>query len=393
MLVTLCACAEPPADLCTLANPDFQDPVTTLHLLGEVAAINVTAPLHPCDGARVDAAVEVFDPDNLALPARLARRSHSGDFTVEFTALEPGPHYVRVNFLPALGTVQFLVPIAVARTPEAPLVEPFPDDMTRCRRLARTKSGGVLCEGNLFPLALYRGGVIASTFPGRSAVVAGDVIWSLDDTNVLERRRDTGTSVVLEGRLEGIVSGTAGGLHTETDAMRIIGAPGQYQYVHWDGQALTEVARGPASYSASYELEDGQVVEVDSRGQVRVAGGALLVRGSGSFNGVDALGGWSSDLIDGVSLLRRPWAGRGRLTMPMPENHFLVVDSRSAAASRVPRLISRSASLQSRHILLTVKEGLIQYEVWTLAEPLVVLDDDWVITVSADRHHLSFFRR
>ena len=79
--------------------------------------------------------------------------------------------------------------------------------------------------------------------------------------------------------------------------------------------------------------------------------------------------------------------------MPMPENHFLVVDSRSAAPSRVPRLISRSSALLSRHILLTVRDGLIQYEVWTLAEPLAALDDEWVISVSADRHHLSFFRR
>ena len=37
LLVTLCACGEPPGDLCTLANPDLQDPVTRLHLLREAA--------------------------------------------------------------------------------------------------------------------------------------------------------------------------------------------------------------------------------------------------------------------------------------------------------------------------------------------------------------------
>jgi len=379
---------------CNLVNPRANSLQVPLVVEGEQTAIEIESPRLPCPGDILGVTVEVFDAQNL--PVEVTTGFHDNAVTVQFKPTSAGLWFFHVNFLPSQGTVQFSMPVAAKRPRDAAVVETFPIDMTACTVLARTARGGVACElTDAMTTHFFRGGVEETSFPGRGLAVVGNVLWSVDGQGALERRRDTGTSLLLEGRLDTAFFPAFVGpesWHTETDAARAFDTRRSALLAHWNGTTLSELSRiNGLGASQVLGIEGSHLVGIDTNNAVvqDLSDGANpLSSFAGRVVARDGFGAWANDSFRNLLVVAQPpWSNLKTLSVPLPSVALLEAAGDGADVHPV-------FDRQSRPVLVVVKNGEIQFEHWGLAASVVRVTQAHVMTIDANfPERVSFYAR
>jgi hypothetical protein len=163
--------------------------------VGEAVSFNVLASMPvSCESGTVprwpeSVTVEVYDPENQPVSATATLTSGGSMATVRFTPTMRGRHHVLVAFAPVGSLHQLGVFVVEDRRGEAPMAT-LPTGTT-CPYLDRTTQGTWLCGA----WAVREPGMplqrLATAFSA-STVVAGDVVWVMDENRV-SRYRDSGS--------------------------------------------------------------------------------------------------------------------------------------------------------------------------------------------------------
>lgn len=147
---------------------------------------------------------EVLDPGNQPLAAefvQLPGADSAGGARVRFTPPTAGSYLITVRFEPSLGQFQRVLRVGRDRRAEPRIVDAMPFPSSECVSLDRTLAGSIVCLRSPSALVVVvRAGQIAETFPYGHASVIGNTVWLVTDQR-LERRVDTGASLVLTGSL------------------------------------------------------------------------------------------------------------------------------------------------------------------------------------------------
>lgn len=194
-----CECGSGPGQCFTTSGGRPMTSGSPVATTGETHTFEVMAALpFDCDngaslGTADSVSVEVYGPDNLAVPAE-AQLQAGSTARVTFTPSKPGRYHALVSFAPVGGVHQQDVFSAVGRSQEQPvarLATSWP-----CLDLERTARDTWLCGG----VAMRDGATLQVLGGDVRLAVAGDVVWTVD-ANQVKRYVDTGTELKLTGTL------------------------------------------------------------------------------------------------------------------------------------------------------------------------------------------------
>ncbi len=240
--VALTACPPPPPNGCSSFSGRTPSPTPELAvgIINQKLSVRVDQPVTKCqlDTSLVKASAELIAPDDTheavetTLVAPYVATEGTSTVEVSFTPNQSGTWQLIVTFEPSLGRVQLAIPVAVDRS-SGHLTFEVPYDSNDCFvQPWRTSGGAVLCERNARVLVLRPeadgglgprsadGGGGEEDFDGSQVVVDGPVIWS-SAGQVLTRRIDTGTKLVVTGQVElPSYPSNVGGYFTQTMAIR-----------------------------------------------------------------------------------------------------------------------------------------------------------------------------
>ena len=191
--------------------------VPELMVLNEAQTVRVFAPFTACEGETPTFRAELFDADNMPIEvdAQLTLASGLVWVDVSYTPKNAGAHFLRVGFEPNLGAraVSLLVagPADVTR---GAVVK-----VTDCESPWPLGADAVACETEGEVSVFFSDGGV-ERFAGEAVATAGDVLWSVEASE-LQRRALDGGALIRTNRWSGVSTSRLAGQHTGSSAFRL----------------------------------------------------------------------------------------------------------------------------------------------------------------------------
>lgn len=242
--------------------------ISPLGIVNTPLTLTVFAPVSGCPGEEPVVNATLVDGHNQLGPTPTSSVPFVGvgvgaiSSTVNVLPTEPGRYTLRVAFEPStLGVREFILDVASDGRDGATTRVPIPDG-TGCslNRVWPVSDDTVACEARSM-VTVTSADAGTTTFPGAQLVVAGNVLWSINSTEQLERRVWEDGGLQLTHRFPDFPPAPTPGMHDVDVAMRFL-TNGRLARVRvWadGGTELLQYSVGSGTSSRAYFTEEDEV--------------------------------------------------------------------------------------------------------------------------------------